>query len=157
MAKRPAGSSIEKILRKNRLPRRHLQYGALCYRRKGSGIEILLVTSRGTRRWVAPKGWPIHGKGPAGTATQEAWEEAGVKGHVTGDSIGHYTYRKCLTKGRPMTCVVELFPVEVADNLNRFPEAKERRTKWMKPKKAAKAVAEPELSRLIKKFGATFG
>ncbi|MHA3977853.1 NUDIX hydrolase [Halovulum sp. GXIMD14794] len=156
MAKKTERSSAEQVLRAHRLPRRHLQYGALCYRKTGKGLEILLVTSRGTRRWVAPKGWPIRGKGPAGTAAQEAWEEAGVKGRVTGDSVGVYTYRKHLPKGRSMTCVVELFPVEVADNLNRFPEAKERRTKWMKPKKAAKAVDEPELARLIKRFGAEF-
>ena len=39
--------------------RRQVQYAALPYRAKGkSKLEIMLVTSRGTRRWIIPKGWP---------------------------------------------------------------------------------------------------
>ena len=65
-----------------------LQYGALPYRICTDGsIEILLVTSRRTRRWVIPKGWKIKGKKPAKSAAQEALEEAGLKGSVAGKPI----------------------------------------------------------------------
>ena len=36
------------------------QFAALPWRRDAHGeVEILLITSRETRRWVIPKGWPI--------------------------------------------------------------------------------------------------
>ena len=36
------------------------QYAALPWRRDANGgIEILLITSRETRRWVIPKGWRV--------------------------------------------------------------------------------------------------
>jgi hypothetical protein len=51
-----------------------LQYGALPYRRTKTGtLEILLVTSRNTRRWIIPKGWPIKGMKPAKSAAREGW------------------------------------------------------------------------------------
>ena len=58
-----------------------MQYAALCYRfRKDNTLEILLITSRDTGRWVIPKGWPMKGKRAHEVAAGEAYEEAGVKG-----------------------------------------------------------------------------
>ena len=36
------------------------QYGALCFRYADNGhaIEILVITSRESGRWIIPKGWP---------------------------------------------------------------------------------------------------
>jgi 8-oxo-dGTP pyrophosphatase MutT (NUDIX family) len=62
---------------------RPIQYGALPYRETKSGVEILLVTSRGTRRWIIPKGWPQSGTPPHRAAAQEAFEEAGVVGKIS--------------------------------------------------------------------------
>jgi len=54
-----------------------VQYGALPYRRAGEAdMQVLLVTSRGTKRWIIPKGWPIAGLSPNQTAAREALEEA---------------------------------------------------------------------------------
>lgn len=129
------------------------QYGALCYRitRKGK-LRILLVTSRRTKRWVSPKGWPMRAKTPAEAAAQEAWEEAGVQGRIWSHSIGFYSYRKYLGKGRSLTCNVQVFPLEVDGQTIRFPETRERIARWMKPKKAARKVAEPGLAKLIRAF-----
>ena len=52
------------------------QFAALCYRRRKTGVEVLLVTSRDTKRWIIPKGWPMNGLTPANAAAQEAGEEA---------------------------------------------------------------------------------
>ena len=58
-----------------------VQYGALPYRFAADGsLEVLIVTTRRTRRWIIPKGWPIHGLTPAKSAAREAFEEAGVRG-----------------------------------------------------------------------------
>jgi 8-oxo-dGTP pyrophosphatase MutT (NUDIX family) len=57
---------------------RRVQYGALPYRLTArSRPQFMLVTSRETRRWIIPKGWPKKGKLPHHSAAREAFEEAG--------------------------------------------------------------------------------
>jgi 8-oxo-dGTP pyrophosphatase MutT (NUDIX family) len=73
------------------------QVAALIVRRTTEGSPlILLVTSRDTRRWVIPKGWPQQDQPDHVTASQEALEEGGVIGVVLPGSIGSYLYRKRL-------------------------------------------------------------
>ena len=61
-----------------------IQYAALPYRIVRRRVEILLITSRDTRRWVIPKGWPMKGLKPQDAAAVEAAEEAGLIGEVEG-------------------------------------------------------------------------
>jgi 8-oxo-dGTP pyrophosphatase MutT (NUDIX family) len=77
--------------------RRH-QCAALPIRFNGEGkMQVLLLTSRDTRRWVIPKGWPIPKLSPGATAAREAYEEAGLEGSIEGATpIGHYHYDKGL-------------------------------------------------------------
>ena len=128
------------------------QFGALCYRLRDGRPEVLLVTSRGSGRWIIPKGWPIPGRTPAGMVLQEAWEEAGVRGHAHNVALGLYSYTKAVGPDRGMPCLVMVYPVEVRSLAARFPEAGQRRHKWMRPKKAAKYVDEHELAHLIRSF-----
>ena len=59
--------------------RARVQYAALPYRVNGGARpEIMLVTSRETRRWIIPKGWPMERRAPHAAAAREALEEAGV-------------------------------------------------------------------------------
>ena len=74
------------------------QYAALPWRQT-QGFEILLITSRETRRWVIPKGWPMPGHSAAESAAQEAYEEAGVRGQMSAEPAGHYAYKKRLRGG----------------------------------------------------------
>ncbi len=102
------------------------QYAALCWRAQPGGIEVLLITSRDTGRWVLPKGWPMADRAPHEAALQEAWEEAGVKGAVSPDCIGYFAYDKTAdgttsTEGA-IPCIVAVFPVAVAKLSRRFPE-----------------------------------
>ena len=129
-----------------------LQYGALCFRNTPKGIRILLVTSRRSKRWISPKGWPMPGKTPAETAAEEAWEEAGVRGTPIPHSLGFYRYRKFIDRKTNITCTVQVFPVLVTEQVRRFPEHGERRVKWMKPKTAAKRVSEADLAKIIRRF-----
>jgi 8-oxo-dGTP pyrophosphatase MutT (NUDIX family) len=48
----------------------------------------MLITSRESRRWVIPKGWPKKGKSPQHLAAREAFEDAGVIGAVDKRSVG---------------------------------------------------------------------
>ncbi len=130
---------------------KRLQVGALCYARKGDKTKVLLVTSRDSGRWIIPKGWPIEGKDAAGAALQEAWEEAGVKeGRVTGKAIGSYAYDKELATGLPVPVETLVFPVEVGELRDDYPESDERERKWVSPTKAAGMVQEPQLQEILR-------
>ena len=128
------------------------QFGAICYRVKDGTIQILLVTTRRTGRWMVPRGWPIDATTPAQTALREAWEEAGVRGKVTGNCVGVYSYIKELDDDDDLPCLVALFPVKVQDLEKSYPERKERKRRWFTPKKAAEKLDEPELSQIVKAF-----
>jgi 8-oxo-dGTP pyrophosphatase MutT (NUDIX family) len=132
------------------------QFGALCWRQGEDGVQVLLVTSRDTGRWIIPKGWPILGLRPEETAAREAWEEAGVRGVASSCALGAYTYDKVVDRlaNPPVTmpCVVAVYALNVALRDRDFPEADERRHKWMSRKKAARKVDEPELAALIAAF-----
>jgi 8-oxo-dGTP pyrophosphatase MutT (NUDIX family) len=128
-----------------------LQFGALPWRR-GKGLEVLLVTSRESRRWVIPKGWPIKGRKPHTWAAREALEEAGVTGRIGKKALGSYGYVKRLKNGAPLECRVQVFPLRVERQRKRWPEQRERAFRWFAASEAATAVAEPELRRLIEDF-----
>ncbi len=133
------------------------QVGALCWRQAAGkgGVEVLLVTSRETGRWVIPKGWPATDLAAAEAAAREAWEEAGVRG-PTGPVIGFFTYDKIIRRegksGDAVPCVVAVHPLKVTESSQAFPEAGQRRQKWFARQKAAKKVAEPALQTLIQEF-----
>jgi 8-oxo-dGTP pyrophosphatase MutT (NUDIX family) len=127
------------------------QYAALPWRRRtDAAIEIMLLTSRDTGRWVIPKGWPAPGLSPAQSAAREAREEGGLVGQLGEHSIGRYHYDKRLSDGSTVLCAVEVFPMEVDRQLKSWPERKERRTQWFALQEAAAAVDEPELADLIR-------
>ncbi|WP_397543359.1 NUDIX domain-containing protein [Roseovarius salis] len=128
------------------------QFAALCYRIRKDKPEFLLVTSRRTGRWIIPKGWPVDGKTPADSALMEAWEEAGVRGRVTGPSLGLFSYFKDGPGEDGLPCVAMVFPVRVRGLSGRYPERAERKRKWMRPKKAAASVGMPELAHILREF-----
>ncbi len=129
------------------------QYAALPYRRNKKGVvEIMLVTSRETRRWIIPKGWPISGVEPKNLAALEAMEEAGLLGKVGDEPIGVYHYDKKRGDGSIVNCTVDTFAMEVEQQMPAWPEQDQRTTQWFAPEQAAEQVQEPELRELIKKF-----
>ena len=131
----------------------HEQVAALCYRGKGAEKEVLLITSRGTGRWILPKGWPMDGKNSAEAAAQEAWEEAGVvNGKPKQDPIGAFTYDKELDNGAMARCSTKVFSLRVNEMADEFPEACERTRAWVAPDQAAKMVNEPGLKKLLRSF-----
>ena len=128
-----------------------LQYAALPYRRgTDDDIEILLVTSLGTKRWIIPKGWPMNGRAPHEAAAREALEEAGVVGEVGSDAIGSYLYEKRRKSGAAVPCKVEVFPLDVDKQRKRWPEKGRREVKWFSPEEAAKTVSDADLGEIIR-------
>lgn len=127
------------------------QFGALCWRVLDGKVQILLVTTRRTRRWVVPKGWPMDGETPASAAETEAFEEAGVEGRALDRCLGIFTYTKEM-EGDDLPCVVAVFPLKVKKILSDWPEKSVRSRRWERPRKAARLVQEPELARILATF-----
>ncbi|UWR39185.1 NUDIX hydrolase [Sulfitobacter sp. W074] len=128
-----------------------IQFAALCWRRKRGKLQILLITSRGSKRWIIPKGWPMDGKTPAASALVEAWEEGGVVGQVRGQCLGVYSYAKTGEDGA-VPCLAMLYPVKVKTLAKQFPEKGQRKRLWCSRRKAARLVDAPDLARLIRDF-----
>ncbi|HEX8621839.1 MAG TPA: ATP-binding protein [Allosphingosinicella sp.] len=127
------------------------QYGVIPVRTAADGgVEVLLITSRETRRWVVPRGNPIPGRSPTESAAQEAFEEAGILGPVDPDPVGRYFYRKRRRNGAVLPAEVRLFRMRVAEERDDWPEKGERERRWFAPQEAAAAVAESELAELIR-------
>ena len=129
------------------------QYAALPFRHAGDRLEILLITSRETKRWVIPKGWPMKRRTPPETAAREAFQEAGVKGRIAEAPVGSYRYFKRRMDGGYWLCEVEVFPLEVLSESDTWREQAERERWWCSVEEAVAAVEEPELKSLIQAFG----
>lgn len=131
--------------------RARAQYGALPYRHRDGALEVLLIASRETRRWVIPKGWPMRGRKPHRAAEREAYEEAGVVGRIGKEPLGSYGYGKRLADGSVVPCEVGVYPLAVKRRRRHWPERAERgKGRWMTPEKAARSVQEPGLAALIR-------
>lgn len=132
---------------------RQPQVAALCLRGKGDDLRVLMITSRGTGRWIIPKGWPIPGKSGAAAALTEAWEEAGVKkAQVKTNPIGSFEYDKITDDGGAIPIKAKVYLVKVEKLADDFPEMDERKRKWMRPNRAAKLVDEPSLKKILRKL-----
>lgn len=124
------------------------QIAALCWRLQKGVLQVLLISSRETGRWVIPKGWPMEGLVPSAAAAREAWEEAGAEGLVAEKELGGFCYDKQL-KASAIPCSVTVFALRVQRLADRYPERKQRLRRWVAPDEAAKLVQEPELQALF--------
>ena len=130
-----------------------VQYGALPFRiDEEKGVEILLITSRDTGRWVIPKGNPMPRLRGHETAAQEAFEEAGIEGRLSDSPIGRFTYGKRRRSGEVIPAEVTVYALSVERHHFAWPERVERTIRWFEPRRAAMAVDEPELKALILGF-----
>jgi 8-oxo-dGTP pyrophosphatase MutT (NUDIX family) len=145
--KRPAGK------RGGAAPPVMLQYGALPYRVTGAGsLELLLVTTRQSKRWIIPKGRRIKGLKPAKCAAREAFEEAGVRGSIEKKSIGAFRFLKTVDDALAVMCEVRIFPLKVKRQMRQWPEAPQRTPRWFEPSAALEAVNDAGLKSLISRF-----
>jgi 8-oxo-dGTP pyrophosphatase MutT (NUDIX family) len=126
------------------------QFAALPYRIRDDDVEILLITTRKKRRWSVPKGWPIKHSTPQQTAAIEAYEEAGVRGAVAEECVGHFSKRR-LKRKQSVICV-QIFPLQVTRQQGDWPEKQERSRIWIAPRKAARLIKKAGLRRTIKNF-----
>lgn len=130
------------------------QVAALPVRSGPNGVEVMLITSRETRRWVVPKGWPMKGRKDHEAAAQEALEEAGLVGHIHKHPIGAYTYVK-QTEGASEPCRVMVYRLDVGGERRTWRERGQRERQWFAAAEAANLVAEPRLATMIRSIAKT--
>jgi len=140
----------KKVLRKAKKGRPIRQVAAVPFRLTPDGaIEVLLITSRATQRFIVPKGWCMKRKSDREAAGIEAREEAGVAGRTLKGPIGHYRYWKRLSKHFiPVDVAVYLLSVE--DEIEQWEEADARQRAWLSPVDAALLIDEPGLSSMVR-------
>jgi 8-oxo-dGTP pyrophosphatase MutT (NUDIX family) len=111
--------------------------------------KVLLVTSRNSKRWVIPKGWPMKGGSARDAAAQEALEEAGIVGRTSDNPIGTYLYLK--RRNRQIAiCRVDVYVLMVERQLKNWPEKGQRQVRWLTPHEAAGLVDEPGLIGILR-------
>ncbi len=120
------------------------QSGVIPYRIRERNIEVLLITSINSKRWIIPKGMIEPGMIPQDSAAKEAWEEAGVIGEVLPTLMGTYDYQK-----QGSICRVEVFLMPVEKVLENWLEAQYRKRQWFSVEEAVKCVREVELKEIL--------
>ena len=139
----------KKIIHRAKKGRPIRQVAAVPFRLTSNGeMQVMLITSRSTERFIVPKGWTMKGKSGCEAASVEAFEEAGVSGRMIEDPVGRYRYWKRLSKHFvPIDVTVYLLSVE--SELANWDEADARQRAWLAPPVAATLIDEPELASLV--------
>lgn len=112
-------------------------------------LEVLLVTSRETRRWVLPKGNLMKGRSRPEVAALEAEEEAGVEGRIVPRPYAHFDYWKRRTRVFKL-CRVDVFLLVVTREAGQWKEDGERQRVWVSVRSARDMVLEPGLQTILK-------
>ncbi len=117
------------------------QASAIPFRWSEQGLEFCLITATGKpNKWGVPKGLIDPGETPLETAIKEAWEEAGLRGELWVDPVGHYRYRK---SGRLLSVVVFLMEVHLCEK--RWAESNRRKRRWVAANQIAPLVGHGKL------------
>lgn len=126
------------------------QAAALCWRISGNQLEVLLISSKDTGRWIISKGNIGRRETSYRAAQREAFEESGVSGKIRKKSIGHYSYMK---HGEALLRVA-VHLLKCGDETDAFPEQGTRDHVWVPPATAASMVEEPQLQQILATIGA---
>jgi 8-oxo-dGTP pyrophosphatase MutT (NUDIX family) len=139
----------KEIIRRAKKGRPIRQVAAVPFRLTSNGeMQVMLITSRSTQRFIVPKGWTMKGKSRSEAASAEAFEEAGVSGRIIEDPVGRYRYWKRLSK-RFVLVDVTVYLLSVEGEYANWDEADARQRRWLSPPAAATLIDEPELASLV--------
>lgn len=124
----------------------YTQSAVIPYRIRDNGeAEFLVVGSSGKKHWVVPKGIKEPELSPQDSAAREAWEEAGVRGEVAAELLGHYDAVKWGAH-----CSVDVFAMCVDEVLDDDSwEESHRKRRWLSAEEAARDLKQPELRSIL--------
>ena len=129
------------------------QVAALPWRWSPEGeVEVLLITSRETGRWLIPKGSRMIGRTDHSAAALEAEEEAGVRGRISRTSAGSFRYVKRVPGGERLM-QADIYPLQVRKELRRWKERGQRQRLWVTLEEAARLVGDADLARVLRELG----
>lgn len=119
-----------------------LQVAAVCYRRRGSQVEFLLVNTNGGNKWTFPKGCTDPRLSHSQAAAREALEEAGAIGVIEPRHFHLYLHSKGVfwQPSGVQEFVVKAFLMEVTGT--RPPGESMRNPTWAPPEQARKLLAK---------------
>lgn len=139
-------ASREKNIFKSEIEGDFKLIGAIPYRKKKGHFEILSITTRSGMTWIYPKGQPIKGKTSEDVAYEEAWEEGGIKGSITGHPLV-VPYNK---RGEDVSIL--LYPLEIEKVYKEFDEKGERDRKFISLHEAPQVIGQPGLVSALEFF-----
>jgi 8-oxo-dGTP pyrophosphatase MutT (NUDIX family) len=119
-----------------------LQVAAICYRRRGSAIEFLLVNTNGGNKWTFPKGSTDPRLSHSQAAEREAAEEAGAIGTIEPRHFHLYLHSKGVfwQPGGGQEFVVKAFLMEI--HQMRRPDESNRNPTWVSAVEAKRRLAK---------------
>jgi 8-oxo-dGTP pyrophosphatase MutT (NUDIX family) len=143
--------------RSNQKIKTRKQYAALPYAVRDGELVVMLVTSRETRRWIIPKGWPEKNLQGHEVAELEAFEEAGLVGEASPTPFASFEYLKRVKPTKQRRCSVDVFALAVREELDEWPEKGQRERVWLTPRQAADRVSDATLVELLLNFSSVVG
>ena len=119
-----------------------LQVAAICYRRRGSLVEFLLVNTNGGNKWTFPKGSAEARLSHSQAAEREAAEEAGALGTIEPRHFHLYIHSKGVfwQPSGVQEFVVKAFLMEV--HQMRRPDEALRHPTWFGADEARRRLAK---------------
>lgn len=146
-----SADQVDELAGLKRLPELLKQSGALAWLPGPAPRQFMIVTSRRTGRWVLPKGNIDPGMTPPKAAQQEAFEEAGVIGHVAAEPLGTYRTRK-IRPPHYWEVEVALYPLKIAEVLDVWIEAEQRERRFVTLSEASELLADTGIITLVEPF-----
>jgi 8-oxo-dGTP pyrophosphatase MutT (NUDIX family) len=119
-----------------------LQVAAVCYRKRNSHAEFLLVNTNGGKKWTFPKGAPDTRLSHSQAAEREAREEAGAIGVIEPRHFHAYIHSKGVfwQPNGVQEYLVKAFLMEVSQT--RKPHEEDRNPTWFDDEEARVILAK---------------
>jgi len=114
------------------------------------GLQVLLITSRKSGRWILPKGSVKRGEGLPEAAARAGQWEAGFVGEIPPEPIGEFTYLTKMPQGYRVGCHVFVYPLLVREQHLDWPERDQREFRWVSIADAVVLVSDRGVMRVLR-------
>ena len=114
------------------------------YQIEDDGPRICLISLRSQTGWGFPKGLVDPPESLREAALREAFEEAGIRGHLIGEPLGSYSYIK-----RGVNLDVTVFLMRVTEVVKNWPERRVRERQFCTVTQARALLAVPGQLQLL--------